>query len=130
MRSTKVLDFRLYLYKLKQFPQHFGGGHVMKVPYLHQHPFQIYIPSRGIFVSEKRDPIPLAPPLLVASYDKQRILWLNSITRAETPAAFPATGAYFDCKRYLVSAIIKLQVPSLITMGSLAVFNISIGMLV
>ena len=33
------------IYKLKPFPQHFGGGHVMEVrcrcSYLHQHPFQI-----------------------------------------------------------------------------------------
>ena len=85
------------MYKLKPFPQHFGGGHVMEVrcrcSYLHQQPFKCSIPCREKFVSEKRDPTPLAPPLLVASYDKQRILWLNSITRAGKPQQPPpATG--------------------------------------
>ena len=36
----------IYIYKLKPFPQHFGGGHVMEVircwcSYLHRHPLQI-----------------------------------------------------------------------------------------
>ena len=35
----------IYIYKLKPFPQHSGGGHVMEVrcrcSYLHRHPFQI-----------------------------------------------------------------------------------------
>ena len=36
----------LYIYKLKPFPQHFGGGHVMEVircrcSYLHRHSLQI-----------------------------------------------------------------------------------------
>ena len=75
-----------FINKLKPFPQHFGGGHVMEVircrcSYLHRHPLQmLHSVSWEIRFGEEGSHSPCSP-LLVASYDKQRILWLNSITR-------------------------------------------------